>query len=381
MHLSRLVLASLVLAGSLPVVAQDSGAGATDQGIEIDFLVSYYDQDGEHSAVTGGTGTEKQQVISPVVLVSWAVNEDWSLKADLGIDQISAASVDHIDAQISSASKLDQRAFTDVTGTRRLNDRSSVSFTLGVSTEYDYQSVSAGLGYAIDFNEKNTTLSANVRHFADTVELYDIDGIKRGDDSRATTDVSLGLSQVLGSKTVGTVELAYTTQSGFLSTPFHEVVLPRNVRVAERLPDSRRRTALGLGLNHSFGRNLVQRAHYRLYDDDWGIRSHSISLETHFRLPTRGEGWLYPFLRYHTQTASDYFGPTGTFSGAEEFFTSDWDLGEVDTERYGLGLRVAAPPGQKWFLGIRRYEVRLSFFTRDDGLEGLTGAFGFGWTL
>ena len=290
MHLKRIppTLAALLLFAAPALVAQDGAGAEAERGLEIDFLVSYYDQDGEHSAVTGGTGTEKQEVISPVVLVNWAVNEDWTLKANLGIDQISAASVDHMDAELSSASEVDQRAFSDVTGTRRLNDRSSVSFTLGLSTEYDYQSVSAGIGYSIDFNEKNTTLSANLRHYADTVELYDIDGVKRGDDTRATTDLSLGLSQVLGPKTVGTVELGYTLQSGFLSTPFHEVVLPGDVRVAERLPDSRSRTVLGLGISHSFGRNVVQRGHYRFYDDDWGIQSHSISAETHFRLPTKG---------------------------------------------------------------------------------------------
>lgn len=378
MHLTRLLVA--LLCCSAPLVAQDGAVGG-DQGLEIDFLVSYYDQDGEHSAVTGGTGTEKQEVLSPVVLVSWAVNEDWSLKADLGIDQISSASVDRMDAELSSASELDARAFTDVTATRRLDDRSSVSFTLGLSTEYDYRSVSAGLGYSRDFNEKNTTLAGSLRHYEDVVELYDIDGVKRGDDSRSTTNANVSLTQVLGQKTVGFVEFDATIQSGFLSTPFHEVGFPNGVVVAERLPDSRRRFALGLGLNHSFGRNVVQRLHYRLYDDDWGIRAHSISAETHFRLPTAGESWLYPFVRFHTQTASDYFGATGSFTGREEFYTSDWDLAEVDTDRYGLGLRLAAPAGKKWLLGIRRTELRVSFFTRDDGLEGFTGSFGFGWSL
>jgi hypothetical protein len=151
-------------------------------------------------------------------------------------------------------------------------------------------------------------------------------------------------------------------------------------RVAERLPDSRGRASLGLGLDHAFGRHVVQKLHYRLYDDDWGIGAHTLSAETHFRLPTTTETWVFPILRYHTQTASDHFGPTGSFLGGEEFFTSDWDLGEVSSTKVGLGLRGSARPDRPWLLGLRRYEARLATFSRDDGLDGFVVSLGLGWS-
>jgi hypothetical protein len=358
---------------------------APARGIDVDFLLSYYDQNGEHSAVTGGTGTEDQQIVSPVILVSWAVTENWSLRADLGVDQVTAASVDAIDTEVSSASRVDQRAFTDLTATRRLDERSTMSYTLGFSNEYDYQSVSAGIGYTLDLDQRNTSLAANLRHYEDSVTLYDIDGVNRGDDGRSTSDLSLALTQVLGPRTLGRLEADFTYQSGFLSTPFHEVVLRPlaggEERVAERLPDSRRRAALGLGLDHAFGRRLVQKLDYRFYDDDWGIRAHTVAAETHFRLPAFSDAWWFPILRYHRQTASDHFGPTGSFTGAEEFFTSDWDLAEITTTKVGIGLRGSAPPGTTWRLRLRSYEARFSLFSRDDGLDGMTASVGLGWTL
>jgi opacity protein-like surface antigen len=382
MHLKpyRAVVVCLLAAFSAPAWPQESPPEPVAGGIELDVLFGYYDQDGEHSAVTGGTGTEEQTVLSPLILVGWSVNDDWTLRADLGVDQVTSASVDAMDDNVSSASRVDERAFTNVTATRR-SGSSQYSFTLGLSNEYDYRSVSAGVGWSLDLNQKNTTLAASLRHYADVVELYDIDGVQRGDDDRQTTDVTLGLTQVLGRRTLGTLELEATLQSGLLSTPFHEVVLANGERLTERLPDERTRWALGVGLSHAFRRNVVQKLAYRYYTDDWGIAAHSISAETHFRLPLATETWIYPLLRYHTQTAADYFRPTGLFAGGEDFFTSDWDLAEVTTERYGLGLRGLAPAGKSWWLGIRRYEARFTFFSRDDGLEGLSASFGFGWSL
>lgn len=389
MHLKGTRLA-VALAAALSAAGCASHGGGSAQprqprGIDVDFLLSYYDQSGEHSAVTAGTGTEDQQVLSPVILVGWAVSDDWSLRADLGVDQITAASVDAIDTEVSSASRVDQRAFTDLTATRRVGERSTVSYTLGISNEYDYQSLSGAVGYTLDLNERNTTLAVRLRHYEDTVKLYDIDGVNRGDDSRRTTDLAVTVTQVLGPRTVGSIEVDSTYQTGFLSTPFHEVALRppggAEVRVAERLPDSRRRVALGLSLDQAFGRSVVQKLNYRFYDDDWGIRAHTIAAETHFRLPIATETRVFPILRYHQQSASDYFGPTGSFTGREDFFTSDWDLAEITTTKYGIGLSGSAPAGQTWRLGLRRYEARFTLFSRDDGLDGMTASFGLGWTL
>ncbi len=366
-------------------------AAAPAVAIDVDFLLNYYDQDGEHSPVTGGVGTEDLQVLAPVFVVRWAVSDDWTLNFDLGVDGITSASTDNIDAdridsEVSSASRQDTRAYTSVTASRRWRENQTWRFGTSLSREYDYSSVGGNVGWSIDLNQQNTTFAARLGYFSDTVDLYDTFGIVQGEDDRETADLSLSLTQVLGPRTVGSVEVGFISQSGFLSTPFHEVILapapesPQGEHVAERLPDSRERMAVGLRLNHTFSKRIVQRFSYRYYDDDWGISAHTIEAETHFRLPTETEAWIYPILRFHSQTGSDYFGLPGTFSGGEAFFTADRDLSEFDSEKLGLGLRLGFRKKQNGFLSkLKSFESRLATYSRDDGLDAISFSLALGW--
>jgi hypothetical protein len=197
----------------------------------------------------------------------------------------------------------------------------------------------------------------------------------------------LSLSQTLGRRTAASIELFLSSQEGVLSTPYHEVILisdsplyPNGKHVAERLPDSRERKALGLRLNHAFTDKIVQRVAYRYYEDDWGITAHTIDLETHFRLPTEREMWVYPIFRFHTQDGSDYFGLPLTFTGAEDYYTSDYDLAETSSDKFGVGWTVLTLPNDDMLVFLDRFEVRGTFYDRDDGLSGFTTSFSMGWT-
>ncbi len=382
LNLSRVLLAfSFVVAFSATPVAAQSDTTNTDK-FDVDFLFSYYDQDGDHSAVTGGTGSEDLQVFSPVIILGWRVNDDWTISADLGIDQISSASIGNIQIGVSGGSipASDTRTFGTVKALRTFGTQ-VVGMQIGAANEFDYGSISFGLDYSIDLFKGNTTLSGSARHYDDTVDLYDIDGFNQGQADRTTTDGFITWSQVLGRRTAGSVELFYSAQSGFLSTPFHEVILINGDRTTERLPDRRDRFAVGLRLNHAFSPSIVQRVGYRYYDDDWVIAAHSIELETHVRLSGPREMWIFPILRYHTQTGADYFGETGTFTGDEPYLTSDWDLAEIATTKIGAGWSVTALPGEEWMLDLNRFEVRGTYYDRDDGLQGFTVSFAFGWTF
>jgi len=359
---------------------------AQGQGLDVDFLLNYYDQDGENSPVTGGIGTEDLQVVAPVFVIKWAVNDDWTLNVDVGVDSITSASTDNIDTEVSSASRQDQRAYTALTGIRQRGENQTWRFGVGFSNEYDYASLNGRLGWSLDFNQKNTTFAVGLGLYSDTVDLYDIDGEVQGEDDRETIDLSLSLTHVLGPRTVGSVELGYTDQSGFLSTPFHEVILaptlafPEGERVSERLPESRERMAVGFSLNHSFSKRIVQRLYYRYYDDDWGIEAHTFEAETHFRLPTRQEAWVFPILRFYSQTGSDYFGLPATLTGAQSFRTADRDLSEFDSEKFGLGMRLGLKHKKKGLISkLKSVESRVVSYSRDDGLDSLSISLALGW--
>jgi hypothetical protein len=381
MHLIRR-LTTVVALGLLVA----PGAQAQDQGflsvgdIDVDFLFNYYQQDGTKSPVTGGVGTEEMDVVSPVILVTWKVDEDWTLSTDLGADGISSASVDAIDQDVSSASEQDVRSYLNLRASRALGDDSTLTLLGGFSTEYDYQSFSGGLGWSKNLNQNNTTVSAQLRHFADTVDLYDIDGVQRGEDDRSTTDVTLGLTQVLDRRTLLSAELYVSQQSGFLSTPFHEVLLANGSTTTERLPDERQRSALGLSLNRSWTQRFVSRLSYRFYDDDWGIQAHTVEVEPHFLVSEASDLWVYPILRWHSQTASDYYAPAFTFLGGEEFLTVDGDLGEFTAEKYGIGFRRSFAAGRTGIFGrVRSVDSRITYYTREDGLESISASVGWRW--
>jgi len=48
-----------------------------------------------------------------------------------------------------------------------------------------------------------------------------------------------------------------------------------------------------------------------------------------------------PFVRFHTQSASDYFAGFEEHLSSEEFYTSDFDLSQLKSFKYGLGLSYA----------------------------------------
>ena len=319
-------------------------------------------------------------VVGPLVILNWQVSEAWTLDANLGADTISSASVDAMDGNLSTASAIDTRAYTAVTMTRE-TPKQSFGFTTGVSVEYDYRSLSAGLSWSRDFRQETTSVGLGLRRYSDTIDLYDIDGVNRGADDRATTDVSVSLTQVLSRRTVAAIELSLSDQSGFLSTPFHEVILaPDGERVAERLPGARQRVALGLRLNHAFGQRLVGRFGLRAYDDDWGIAATTIEIEPHFRLARDGDTWIFPILRHHDQQGSDYFGLPGVFDGSEAYYTADRDLSTFTSQKYGIGWKWGQGAGGRR-LGWNRFETRLTYYTRDDGLDSISTSFQFGWSL
>ena len=403
---TMLLTAAWVVVG--PVVAGPTGTGLYPQaqepsaasaprelgdgtrGVDAEFLFNYYDQDGDHSPVTGGIGTEALRVLAPVVITRWQINDRWALNASLGLDQITSASTDNIDDDVSSASRVDVRAYTTVEFEREF-DTQTIGLSGGFSNEYDYNSVMAGFRWTRDFNLKNTTVAASVRYFSDRLQLIGIDG-SRGDDDdspwtqRQTTDLSLSLTQLFGRRTVGTLEASMSLQRGFLSTPFHEVVLaaspgvPSGTRVAERMPDTRDRRALGARVNHAVMDWLVERLGYRYYNDTFGVTAHSVEAETHIRVSSADEMWVFPIVRFHRQTGSDYFGLPGTQTIDTEFFTADWDLSAFDSWQYGGGWRwIGAGGGKLSALPFRSVESRFTVYDRDDGLRAFVASVALGW--
>ena len=85
--------------------------GHDDKPIEIDFLLNYYDQDGEHSAVTGGKGTEELSNIGTKIIMNIPHGENKSYNISLNADSYTSASSDEINDLRSGASGQDLHVY------------------------------------------------------------------------------------------------------------------------------------------------------------------------------------------------------------------------------------------------------------------------------
>jgi len=72
------------------------------ESTEVDFLASYYVQDGSKSSVSGGIGSEKLTDVASNITVAMPLNDDDVLTVDIGISAYSSASSSNINPFNSS---------------------------------------------------------------------------------------------------------------------------------------------------------------------------------------------------------------------------------------------------------------------------------------
>ena len=146
--------------------------------IEIDILSSYYEQDGSHSPVTGGKGTEELSNIAPSIIINIPIDTVRSIKLIGGVDVYSSASSDNINNpllntnHVSSASAQDARGYGSITYKKKNNQKkSSKSFTIGGSGEYDVVSASLGFGYTKSSKNNNREFAIKGKYYYDNWKL------------------------------------------------------------------------------------------------------------------------------------------------------------------------------------------------------------------
>lgn len=344
---------------------------------EVNFVCSYYSQDGDNSAVTGGIGTEKltdfattidvtlSRYIAPQKKITWS--------AELGIDVYTSASSDKIDpSTVSSASYSDKRLYPSITYTRTNEMRgTSLSVNGSVSTEYDYFSKGLSVGWTKLSKNKNREFGIKGQVFLDTwsvilpVELRGISDV-RGSKPRNSYSSSFTLSQVLTKRLQMLVMADLAYQKGQLATLYHRAYFADGSLKEEHLPETRFKIPLGVRLNYFIGDNIILRTYYRYYLDNWGLRAHTLELE----VPVKITPFLSvsPFYRMYDQQGIKYFAGYQQHQTQDEFYTSDYDLSTLSSDMFGGGLRYAPPGG---FLGISKFnalEIRYGHYERSTGL-------------
>lgn len=344
---------------------------------EVNFVSSYYQQDGNNSAVTGGIGSEKLTDFANITEVRLSRYDLRQRKhivnVELGFDSYSSASSDKIDpSTISSASAADIRIYPSIMySVANEKTGSTVSVTGSVSTEYDYLSKGLGLGWSKLSKDRNREFSAKGQVYLDTwsvilpIELRGSEGTTKS--PRNSYSTSFTLSQVLNKRLQILLLADVAYQEGQLATLFHRTFFTDGTHRIEKLPDKRLKIPLGLRLNYFMGDRFIARTYYRYYRDSWNMSAHTFELET----PVKVTPFISvsPFYRYYKQQGISYFKTYGAHLKSDEFYTSDFDLSTLSSTMFGLGVRYAPPGG---VLGLTRFnalELRYGHYERSTGLN------------
>jgi Protein of unknown function (DUF3570) len=352
---------------------------------EANLVSSYYKQEGNNAAVTGGIGTQHLTDISNTIDVKFTKwdkkDRKNSFDFEVGIDHYTSASSDKVNPQtISSASAADTRIFPSVTWTRENEQKgSTIGGGISASSEFDYFSLGANISYAQKTKNRMGEFSAKLQAYIDRVgiilpvELRQNGGGGNDDDGedfsykpRNSFSGSFSYSQIMNERLQLMFIADVIHQQGFLSMPFYRVYFSNNTVHTETLPDSRTKIPLGIRASYFVGDKIILKAFYRYYKDNWGLAAHTLEMEAPVKLTPFLS--VAPFYRYYTQTAIDYFKAYQVHTAADKYYSSNYDLSAFNSSFYGAGFRISPEKGVFGIKKLNMLELRYGHYSRSNGL-------------
>jgi hypothetical protein len=285
------------------------------------------------------------------------------------------------------------------------------SFTY--SEESDYISRGISLTHSIDFNQKNTTILLGAAHNFDSVSGGPIKTFQQ----KGTTDVLIGVNQILTPTTIFSANLTLGYSDGYLADPYRvtSFILPdspdpifsdpsQTIPKFETRPRHRFKQVGFFSITQAIKpADASIEADYRIYHDDWGIIANTVSI-TWFQKITKYLT-LSPNVRYYRQTAADFYAPSfrglsfNQYAGGTQvafqdgffyafaddpafpapgdpgfqiidvparpsYYSADYRLSELEAWTFGMGAQIRIADRVTIDLAYKRYEMH--------GLDGVT---------
>jgi len=304
---------------------------------------THYSQDGlgYQSQAGGPPGSEELTVEQPQIEIIAHQGEHITHRLWIPLDVITAASPDaidgdyHVDA-ISTASRTNEAGSIELASTWQATRATAATLHGGFHLEEPYRSWDLGLAIAHSFADDNAVIAASVNQFVDWLDTFDIHGTRLARAGRSTTNLNLGITQLLSSTTIGHLDYGVTLQNGVLGNTWNVVPLATGTLGDERLPSFRQR--------HAFVGRLVQwlpwrgalHLYYRFYVDDWGVLAHSAEAQLYQRVGPWL--WLRATYRVHQQSGVSFF--TTAASPTAPLRSADSDLAPFVAQTFGGAVGV-----------------------------------------
>ncbi len=314
---------------------QGSRADAPPAFTEAGLRYSLYREDDTAGSKTFGGSSERMAVDVAQFHLLAPVAADWAVALDVAWEDISGASPWFVGESasgdprviMSGASIEDTRTEVSVT-TRYYYDRGNAGFNYTRSDEDDYESDAITLDASLNSADGLTTYSAAVSASDDSLSPTQgsIPTSTLG-DQKDIRSAWLGATRIVSRRAVLRFGLSYTYREGFLSDPY---------KGNDRRPDSRREWVGSGGYRHFFtSANGALQVDYRYFDDDWGVKSHTVDLAWHQNLGANTA--LVPFLRYYTQEEAEFF--ANVVDPQRRYHADDYRLSAYGAIAVGLRLR------------------------------------------
>lgn len=308
------------------------------------------------------------RILTHAALFELTANSWLSLKGHYVYDGISGASPTGAPPpagsdQVPLAELDDVRQAGDLTLAAKLG-RHTLSPQFAYSSESDYRSLGLSLSDAIEFNDKNTTLIIGAAHNFDEVQPVFWDTPRH----KNSTDVLIGVTQLLNPKTVLTANLTLGYSAGYLTDPYKGFRFdgyPDPTAIfPEKRPRHKSKEILMLTLAHYFDAlNAGAELEYRFYHDSFGIKSHTAGVTWNQKLGKRVI--LSPLFRYYDQTAADFYAVRlpGDPSDPDSlvpipaYYSADYRLSKMHTFTYGISATVIVNDHLHLDAAFKRYEM------------------------
>ena len=293
----------------------------------------------------------------------------WSVHAGLVTDTISGASPRYHTA-VSGASHFDERRNGADLGVTRYFARASVSLAAGRSGENDYLSRYYALKGSVSSEDNNSTWLFGAGVANDAINPVNLAVV---DERKHSTDLMLGLTQVLTPRDLAQIVATHVSGSGYFSNPYKYI---------DNRPRQHDQNTLLLRWNHHVGgSDTSNHLSYRYYSDSWQVHAHTLEEEV---VQPLGAGWtLTPALRLYTQSAASFyvnpvydkrFGPPfppGYVFGSPTFISADQRLSGYGAATLGLKIEKQLGADTSFDLKVERYRQRGSWRQFGAGSPGL----------
>jgi len=376
----------------------------------INLVSSYYNQNGDHSAVTGGIGSEKVTDISNGIDLNFVwfdqAKRKNTITAGLGIDHHTSASSGYV-ALKGGADPSGSRIYPSLEWSVE-NTQKGTSFGLGAyySNEYNYKSKGLDISWSKKTNDKSGEFGVKLQgYFDDVTQILPSEFVKvipptyippgtttyttpsgnvvtvttggkvinsknsLSSDPRTTLTAAFSYSQIINSRLQVMLLADVVDQSGDLGLPFHRVYgtyFPNGKDSVEKLPATRFKLPLGIRANYFLGDNMILRSYYRYYADSWGVRANTASLELAYKVSPFFS--ISPFYRYYTQSAAFYFAGYNEHKVTDQYYTSNYEYAQFNSQFFGVGIRLAPPKGVLGWQNLHELELRYGHYATTESL-------------